>query len=1386
MAEDQNPPRAGFLGDAAVPDDSPPPAAAAPAPEAPDMNAPPSGGSVGFLGGAVAPPPAPVEPSAPSAPTPTPPAPPPATPAVDPQATLPLPPKAPPAPPPPPPAPLAVDPQATLPLPPEAPPAAPVASAIPPVPAPPAAAPAAPVAPVPVAEPTQPLPDPSASASELFSRAEELYDQEFLDAAITCFRRGLEKEPQNIVAINNLAMVFIEKGRYADAREELERTLASGTEDAEILSNLGYALRKLNKDTEAADIYERYLTACPDAEDAEPIRGWIEKVRAAPAAPPASSALTHDDPAATLPLPPEPVPPPTTPSSAITQLAQAEQAYEAGDFETALRLYDEASMLDLESAAALAGKGKSQAKLGLQEEGLASLKEAVSINPNDAEAHYVIGFLLRSMEKEVEAAAAFSTFLGLQPDADNAEKIRAWLDNVYARHPEAKDAVEDDPDKIKIDKQPVWAQAMEGAPEGYGLAGMPDSEAVIAQKEAAAGVAIISADSTSPTPAPADSPAPEPAAAPLAPASPVAAAPATEDAPPFAAPPPAPAAPLAATEPPAEASPFANAPVSAAPFQELPAPEEALSPLAGLSEAAPSPFAPAEPAVTEEAEVDPPSLSLVGEASNAAEGTEASGDDAGDEIENQLDSIREMLSEGDAANALSRAQEMVGLHPDLVSAKVLIARCFGQTGEFAKASAILQNVLKTEEIDEAFFFLGRCQQELGKESEAAESFAKAAEITDNEELKKRAQEIHRELLTAGKAMCDICAQSVAKKELQELDGQQVCETCRSTIKKKTSVLRPPNSGGKGKGKVGGKNAAPKPSAKKSGGLLKTLVILFFMGGVLGVGGIGVLYKFVPDTYTQIRDKLPFLAMLLPEVEPDFDVDAAYEKFQKKKKAAANLTAGLTPEGSAKTVKKNPQEAVKEKLTFTSPLLKQALLGVQYTDRATAVLGDGTSEKKITYAVSFTPPLKLQDKVVVDEKTGSFTWRPMPGDGVKGKLTIAVTASVEGKGKDKLQVTQEQVVRLRNPVMARSLNARVAVVPGDAVCLATGDLTGNGKPDVLVAYGRYWQGKLVLFEGSANKAGRVKKVAEMNLPGRPLGISIGDYGGGGTSAVLVDYWNQSIRQIVYTDGALRFRGAPLKLSGRPTLVAFGNPDGKGSSGVAVLIPSVPAVSIYDSTQDGGLVFTQEASQPTSSGAKGGILFKSMQMLDHLDSPDNSHADLLLIRLGKNRPNVFRLNLKNTDEKWSALTIHHDIAQAVTCGDVTDRVGEKKAQQELIIAASSHSSKSALHLYSGGGDAAGEIVKKTVELKTKAPVLAVAAADLDGGGGKDLVVLLPKTIIFRLHQGKGNSSRLAKVNLATRIPPLKVVAVCDLNGDGAGDVVYLDRAGNLAVISSRQKK
>ncbi|MHC4885958.1 MAG: tetratricopeptide repeat protein, partial [Planctomycetota bacterium] len=514
-------------------------------------------------------------------------------------------------------------------------------------------------APPPVEEP-QSLPDPQAPAEAFFLRGEELVGEGFFNSAITAYRRGLSKEPNNVTAVNNLAMIYIELERFNEARGELEQLCSGGLESAEAYNNLGYVLRRSGDDLGACSAYENYLRLNPGAEEAQQIQDWIANVRATPGESVEQAGSTSED---------GPGDEQEVPESELAFVQEGERLYDAEDFSGAIAVYNNLLMKNPESALALEGRGRAEIKDGLLEEGVASLKEAEIIAGPSSERDYILGFALRALERDQEAADVYERFLASEPDNDAADKIRAWIDSVRSK----ESAVEIEP--------------------------APSSAAAVEEE-----VSIFAG------------PAAEPMASP-----------------------------------------------------ETPVVEEGA---AGAGEEEPAWASALEEAVSVEPEA-PPTVPTVAPAPEAA--AEASSGDP-------LEAAYERLGEGDVDGALSQAQALVGTDPTNVEAKLLIARCFGKSGEFAKAKPILKNILSSQEtFAEAWFLLGRCEQELGLDSDAATSFRRVAELEPGSELGERAQSLISSLKVSEAGVCSSCLESFPLASLADVNGKPTCPGCREKL-----------------------------------------------------------------------------------------------------------------------------------------------------------------------------------------------------------------------------------------------------------------------------------------------------------------------------------------------------------------------------------------------------------------------------------------------------------------------------------------------------------------------------------------------------------------------------------------------------------------------------
>jgi len=100
------------------------------------------------------------------------------------------------------------------------------------------------------------------------------------DGAITQFKRAAELDPENAFVYNNWGGVLGALGDLDGAMAQFNRATEIDTEYAAAHFNKALALQMINRATDAADAFQRYLELRPDAENAGQIRAQIEELRA--------------------------------------------------------------------------------------------------------------------------------------------------------------------------------------------------------------------------------------------------------------------------------------------------------------------------------------------------------------------------------------------------------------------------------------------------------------------------------------------------------------------------------------------------------------------------------------------------------------------------------------------------------------------------------------------------------------------------------------------------------------------------------------------------------------------------------------------------------------------------------------------------------------------------------------------------------------------------------------------------------------------------------------------------------------------------------------------------------------------------------------------------
>ena len=106
------------------------------------------------------------------------------------------------------------------------------------------------------------------------------FNQKKMDAAESHLRKALELKSAGPTAHYYLGLTLVSLKRYEDAQKEFELTLSNGGENIALAHKyLGGLYMSAQRNKEAADELEKYLTLDPKAADAERIKGTIKELR---------------------------------------------------------------------------------------------------------------------------------------------------------------------------------------------------------------------------------------------------------------------------------------------------------------------------------------------------------------------------------------------------------------------------------------------------------------------------------------------------------------------------------------------------------------------------------------------------------------------------------------------------------------------------------------------------------------------------------------------------------------------------------------------------------------------------------------------------------------------------------------------------------------------------------------------------------------------------------------------------------------------------------------------------------------------------------------------------------------------------------------------------
>ncbi|MBD3349238.1 MAG: tetratricopeptide repeat protein [Candidatus Eisenbacteria bacterium] len=209
------------------------------------------------------------------------------------------------------------------------------------------------------------------------------------EEAIDAFEEVLSIDPSYADARTNLAMAHMARGHHEKAQEELERVLEAEPRNARALTQLGVALYGSGREEAALDALSRAEAADEEGTERAEIefyRGMIEGR--------AGGQLTV---------------------AAERAIARADSLIQEGRAGEAVAVLEEAVAMAPDSGVPLQRLALLERNMGLTEEAISHLREALRIEPTVPHGHFMLGLLLNEADRHDQAILEYEAELRINP-----------------------------------------------------------------------------------------------------------------------------------------------------------------------------------------------------------------------------------------------------------------------------------------------------------------------------------------------------------------------------------------------------------------------------------------------------------------------------------------------------------------------------------------------------------------------------------------------------------------------------------------------------------------------------------------------------------------------------------------------------------------------------------------------------------------------------------------------------------------------------------------------------------------------------------------------------------------------------------------------------------
>ena len=339
-------------------------------------------------------------------------------------------------------------------------------------------------------------------------------------------------------------------------------------------------------------------------------------------------------------------------------------------------------------------------------------------------------------------------------------------------------------------------------------------------------------------------------------------------------------------------------------------------------------------------------------------------------------------------------------------------------------------------------------------------------------------------------------------------------------------------------------------------------------------------------------------------------------------------------------------------------------------------------------------------------------------------------------------------------------------------LASGDLDGDGKPDMAVVNGGYPYS--ISIYRNTSTGGTISFASKIDIPtgNVPFSIAISDIDGDGKPDLVVTNqysFSVSVFRNISTSGNISFDTRVDLPAQNPDVVAIGDLNKDGKPDLVVTSFSGNSISIYKNiSTPGNVLFAARTDYPTGQNPDGVSIG---------DIDGDSWQDVVVANSQSNYISIF----KNDAAPGISFTINNSLITGVTASHIilTDFDGDNKPDLGI------NKGLNAISVYRNLSTVGNMVFSGGLDFSISTDPIGFAVSDLDGDGKPDLAVSCGSDSISVLKNtgSIGSVSFQNKVGFLTGGAPSNL-SIADFDGDNKPDLANVDQTDNAVSLLRNQ--